>query len=621
MRLLPLLCAAAVLAPASAFALPDPSKPSKADLLKADLFVATTNGDLAATKAAVAAGADINGRNWLDFSPVMNAAMGPSFENVKFLVEHGARVNDDSIYGSALSFATQGGRDQNAAYLIKKGARINPKRFDKTTPLMVASSKGMMATLGLILKQKPNLEDKNDDGATALIFAARGNQPEAVKKLLAAGAKVNTADSTKRTPLHYAALDGSSQVASLLLAKGASVKAVDSTGATPLNLVARYSGDAETTKALLRAGSDVNHADGKGKTPLSIATLREYEDAANLLSAAGGQAGDKAQTPLVTQAVGKSLVSIQTGMKSFTEKAKCVACHHHGLGLMTLAYAAQAKLEVDPKLIGLYMGQMQEDGKAGAAVMHAAATNPKLIKMVPAVDIGDFPYGAAYFMGAARTLGAPPNPGFAEVSVVVGGQQRANGLWRHGFERGSMQHSYFTTCALTVEALKKYWPADRKADLDQRMAKALNWAKSTKTECAEDLAGKLLLLKAAGGSKEEIEVAAKDLELAQAPEGGWRPPHLSRSDAYTTGLSIFALRTAAGRAGSYSAIDRGLKFLVRTQDEDGTWYVPKQVAAYNNHFDASFPHGYAQYASFAGTCWATIGMIEALGMRPTVASR
>ena len=41
-----------------------------------------------------------------------------------------------------------------------------------------------------------------------------------------------------------------------------------------------------------------------------------------------------------SDAVKPALVSIQTGMKVFQEKATCVACHHQGLGLMTLGIAA-----------------------------------------------------------------------------------------------------------------------------------------------------------------------------------------------------------------------------------------------------------------------------------------
>ena len=56
---------------------------------------------------------------------------------------------------------------------------------------------------------------------------------------------------------------------------------------------------------------------------------------------------------------------------------------------------------------------------------------------------------------------------------------------------------------------------------------------------------------------------------------------------------------------------RGVQFLLRTQDEDGSWFVPKRVEPRNLFFDAAFPHGEAQYASFNATCWATMALVQA----------
>lgn len=70
----------------------------------------------------------------------------------------------------------------------------------------------------------------------------------------------------------------------------------------------------------------------------------------------------------------------------------------------------------------------------------------------------------------------------------------------------------------------------------------------------------------------------------------------------------------AHEAGGVSVNDpvykRGVQFLLRTQDADGSWYVNKRAMPANNYFDAGFSHGQSQYASFNGTCWATIALLE-----------
>ena len=51
--------------------------------------------------------------------------------------------------------------------------------------------------------------------------------------------------------------------------------------------------------------------------------------------------------------------------------------------------------------------------------------------------------------------------------------------------------------------------------------------------------------------------------------------------------------------------------MLRTQDEDGSWFVNKRAIPANNYFNAGFPHGESQYASFNGTCWATMALLQA----------
>jgi Ankyrin repeats (3 copies) len=58
--------------------------------------------------------------------------------------------------------------------------------------------------------------------------------------------------------------------------------------------------------------------------------------------------------------------------------------------------------------------------------------------------------------------------------------------------------------------------------------------------------------------------------------------------------------------------DPGMAFLLRTQEEDGSWFVPKRVEPRNLYFDAAFPHGEAQHASFNATCWAVMALLQTI---------
>jgi hypothetical protein len=60
------------------------------------------------------------------------------------------------------------------------------------------------------------------------------------------------------------------------------------------------------------------------------------------------------------------------------------------------------------------------------------------------------------------------------------------------------------------------------------------------------------------------------------------------------------------------AYQRGVKFLLATQQEDGSWYTKSRALAFQPFFDSGFPHGYNQWVSTAATSWATMALTLAL---------
>ena len=63
---------------------------------------------------------------------------------------------------------------------------------------------------------------------------------------------------------------------------------------------------------------------------------------------------------------------------------------------------------------------------------------------------------------------------------------------------------------------------------------------------------------------------------------------------------------------SGAAYQRGVQFLLKTQQDDGSWYVKTRALAFQPWFDAGFPHGYDQWISAAGTNWAAMALTLAL---------
>ena len=583
---------------------PPPFHPKPSEVAQANLFVSLTRGNRSGVESALKAGANPNEPDFIEMMPLFFAGDVPM---AKLLLHHGADIHATTRKGSAVINALLSGGDEVAEFLLQRGAPTTAARGDKMTAMMAAAQTGCVKSLHTLIERHAGINSQDREGSTPLIYAVRGNQMKAVKLLLASGANVSASDHQKRTALHYAAMRGNSEMVRYLSTHGASPSAKDFSGETPLHLAAKYSGDSTTVRQLLKVSRNPNLKDADGKTAADLAARYSCQAVAACF-------GKKCATPAVVAnrtadaAIRPAIHRIQQGLSVFVQKAGCVSCHHQGLGVIALTQAAQHRYSVDKSVIGECFKQMEEDGKLDAAATHAAVQDSKYISMLPPVHLGDQVYGGAYILGALRSAGVPPNPGFAEGVTVMGRLQLPDGRF-NSIQRGIMEHSDVMTSALTLGVLKTYWPADRAEEFQQIAARTKKWANSTPMTCAEDLAGRLLILSETECSLSELAAATSRLLQAQRADGGWGTRERQISDSYTTGVCLYALRTAVHVEQRDSHLKRAVAFLVRTQENDGSWYEPKLTAAFNNHFDSSFPHGYDQFASFAGTCWATIGLL------------
>jgi squalene-hopene/tetraprenyl-beta-curcumene cyclase len=100
-------------------------------------------------------------------------------------------------------------------------------------------------------------------------------------------------------------------------------------------------------------------------------------------------------------------------------------------------------------------------------------------------------------------------------------------------------------------------------------------------------------------SKTESAALARLLE-SQQDDGGWGWDHTSSSDAFATGVALYALSRCGGTY--QDVIDEARTFLIRTQSDDGNWIVPSTKKARNNKPGAT--------SNYWGTCWAIIGLVS-----------
>ncbi|MFD0672648.1 ankyrin repeat domain-containing protein [Cohnella sp. GCM10027633] len=123
------------------------------------------------------------------------------------------------------------------------------------TALMIATQKGNIEAIDLLLKAKSDVNAVNSKGETALSYAVDASQLQAVQRLLDSGADANLmAGST--TLLTLAVRSGNAEIVKLLLDQGADSNKQQN-GRTVL-FEAVQKGLSDVTKILLDAGADPN---------------------------------------------------------------------------------------------------------------------------------------------------------------------------------------------------------------------------------------------------------------------------------------------------------------------------------------------------------------------------
>jgi hypothetical protein len=101
----------------------------------------------------------------------------------------------------------------------------------------------------------------------------------------------------------------------------------------------------------------------------------------------------------------------------------------------------------------------------------------------------------------------------------------------------------------------------------------------------------------------------------QRADGGWSDLPSMESGAYTTGLAMIALQSS-GLPVSDPAYQRGVRYLLSTQFEDGSWHVRTRAAGFQPYFENGFPHGVDQWISAAGTSLAAMALTLAAPPAP-----
>jgi ankyrin repeat protein len=585
------------------------------------LMYAAEIGSPEVVRLLIDAGADVNAQNVFGSTALMWSVADPA--KVRLLLDHGADVNAVAKSGrtALIVAAFTNPSVEVVKLLLARGAKTAVMDRMHVTPLNAATFGNDTATVRLLLDAGADIEMADTFiGLNPLMNAAGNRNVEAVKMLLAKGAGVNAVSKTEGlpkiqtgtvefggwTPLLMSAAFGPPEAVNVLLNAGARIDSQDYRGFTPLMLAVgtdRY--DRRSINMLLAHGASLNPTNHAGETALDWASKFGDQE---VIHALGGMPKGldapvrlTADPPDTRTAITRSVQLLEHTGDQFFKKAGCFACHEQPPALFAAA-AARAKG------ISAYDSAEKADQAFHERLLQITSTiNPVALEGAAALGGAD---NNLYAAEALVRAGYPANRTTDFLAANLAAAQGGDGGWHlPGYSRSPLQDSDFSRTAMAMQTLKTYGTAGRSAEIKQRLEHGKQFLMHAQPVILEDMDMRLVGVATAGANAAELRKLAEPILAQQRADGGWAQRKGFPSDAYATGMTLWAL----DQAGVQHPDAKGVKFLLGTQGSDGSWHVVSRATKFQQYFESGFPYGHDQWISTMATGWAANALALSVG--------
>jgi ankyrin repeat protein len=601
------------------------------------LFEAIRRADTPAVKRLLDRGTSVDSRDTDGVPALMAATLFAGADCVALLLERGANPNASTADGAtALMWAIP--NLEKARLLLSHKADVNAKSTNLgRTPLLIAAGyPGTVELLRLLLDKGADLRARDKNGDLAL-GRAREADIEVVRFLVERGIGVNEPNAGGATALSRAISRPYLPTIEFLLAKGgqigknnltsathwqdpkliekllnmgADVNARTSNfGRTPLiNAASSELAGAATLKVLLENGADPNLADNDGERALDWATHRSDQAKIDVLKQFGAKDAETPRDRTYPKPEGVSdartslarsvALLLPTSQVPFQKRA-CITCHNQSMPAQVAAAARERGIPVNEDLAGKNLRQIR-------AVYRPLGAESMQGSLVPG---GDLTVG--YIVMALAAEKHPLDKMAAALAHGVAGRQMPDGSWIESQTRPPMEYSTISRTAMAVRTITLFPIEGRRKELDQKLGRARTWLLGAKPQSAEEYAMRLMALAWTQAPRHELDTAAREWIARQRADGGWpQLPHLE-TDAYATGITLYAMHEA-GIPATDAAYKKGVEYLLKNQYQDGSWFVKTRSFPVQPQIESGYPFGYNQWISSAGASWASLAIAYTL---------
>jgi Prenyltransferase and squalene oxidase repeat len=317
---------------------------------------------------------------------------------------------------------------------------------------------------------------------------------------------------------------------------------------------------------------------------------------ASLFAANAAAAADDVSQAALRSAAQKALDLLVRTSPTFIKKGGCNSCHAQMLPAAAQAFARERGIAVGEPIAQL-----------PAAVSEATAER----YVEYAVGGGGGIASLGFELLGSAIAHQPADARIRAKIYFIKGMQQPEGNWRGGGSRPPLTFDDFTTTAFMIRALATYGAPAEASDTTARIERARAWMQNTTADRTQERAFKVMGLAWAHANRPAIDAAIRDLLELQRGDGGWGQLPAMPTDAYATGIALYAL-SQAGVAAINQPYQSGLKYLLSTQASDGTWHVRTRSLPIQPYFESGYPYERDQWISAAAAAYATLAISAAV---------
>jgi hypothetical protein len=296
------------------------------------------------------------------------------------------------------------------------------------------------------------------------------------------------------------------------------------------------------------------------------------------------------------RAAQNGLSLLESTSPTFIQKGGCNSCHNQKLAAAAQAFSRQRGIQT-----GAPIAQLPDEV--------SDATTERFLEYAQGGGSGISGLGYELF---ARAVGAEAGDQRVQAQLYyLKSMQHPDGSWGGIGNRPPITFDHVTATAFVVKALDTFALPIHAADTRQRIDRARVWLTRAQPQSTQERAFQVLGLVWSKADAGVITQTAAHLQRLQRPDGGWSQLPTMSSDAYATGMALYALHSA-GVSVKLSAYQSGLRYLLRTQAADGTWHVRSRSLPFQPYFETGYPYSHDQWISAAGAAYATMAIAAAV---------